>query len=141
MFSEVAAFHLDGGVLNGVLGREVVVGTGEHILVPGLVGEHHVHNALAAAADGSEESGEIALTFGLVFALVSMTTAMAQVERGTNRIYGIRRDRPALWKYGRAAAFTALLAAPVGIGLFTGRVMQWLSRRPRSRRWSRRKPK
>ncbi len=74
------------------------------------------NDALAAAADGSERSGEIALTFGLVFALVSMTTAMAQVERGTNRIYGIRRDRPALWKYGRAAVFTALLAGPVGTG-------------------------
>jgi YihY family inner membrane protein len=73
-------------------------------------------DALAAAADGSEESGEIALALGLVFALVSMTTAMAQVERGTNRIYGIRRDRPALWKYSRAAAFTALLAGPVGTG-------------------------
>ena len=74
-------------------------------------------DALAdAVAGGSEESGEIALTFGLVFALVSMTTAMAQVERGTNRIYGIRRDRPALHKYGRAAVFTALLAGPVGLG-------------------------
>ena len=75
------------------------------------------NDALAqAVAGGSEESGEIALAFGLVFALVSMTTAMAQVERGTNRIYGIRRDRPALHKYGRAAVFTALLAGPVGLG-------------------------
>jgi YihY family inner membrane protein len=73
-------------------------------------------DALAAAADGSERSGEIALGFGLAFALVSMTTAMAQVERGTNRIYGIRRDRPALHKYGRAAVFTTVLAAPVGLG-------------------------
>jgi len=74
------------------------------------------NDALAAAADGSEESGEIALAFGLFFALASMTTAMAQVERGTNRIYGIRRDRPALHKYGRAAVFTAVLAGPVGFG-------------------------
>jgi YihY family inner membrane protein len=74
-------------------------------------------DALAQAlAGGSEESGEIALAFGLAFALVSMTTAMAQVERGTNRIYGIRRDRPALHKYGRAAVFTAVLAGPVGLG-------------------------
>ena len=48
----------------------------------------------------------MALTIGLLFALLSMTTAMAQVERGGNRIYGIRRDRPALHKYGRAAVFT-----------------------------------
>ena len=69
-----------------------------------------------ALARGSERTGELALTFGLFFALVSMTTAMAQVERGSNRIYGIRRDRPALHKYGRAAVLTAVLAVPVGLG-------------------------
>ena len=74
-------------------------------------------DALAeAVAGGSEETAELALTFGLLFALMSMTTAMAQVERGTNRIYGIRRDRPALHKYGRAVVFTGLLAGPVGVG-------------------------
>ena len=74
-------------------------------------------DALASAVvEGSEESGEVALGFGLAFALVSMTTAMAQVERGSNRIYGIRRDRKALEKYGRAAVLTAILAAPVGAG-------------------------
>jgi len=74
-------------------------------------------DALADALVGeSEEAGEVALTIGLLFALASMTTAMAQVERGSNRIYGIRRDRPALHKYGRAAVFTALLAVPVGLG-------------------------
>lgn len=76
-------------------------------------------DALASAVDGpssSEEAGELALGLGLVFALMSMTTAMAQVERGANRIYGIRRDRPALAKYGRAAVLTGILAAPVGVG-------------------------
>ncbi|GAA5130793.1 hypothetical protein GCM10023339_61840 [Alloalcanivorax gelatiniphagus] len=69
-----------------------------------------------ALTTGSEGAGELALALGLLFALLSMTTAMAQVERGSNRIYGIRRDRPALHKYGRAAVFTALLAGPVGLG-------------------------
>lgn len=76
-------------------------------------------DALASAVSGkesSEEAGELALGFGLAFALLSMTTAMAQVERGLNRIYGVRRDRPAVWKYGRAALWTALLAVPVGLG-------------------------
>jgi YihY family inner membrane protein len=76
-------------------------------------------DALASAVDGSEssqEAGEIALVLGLLVSLVSMTTAMGQVERGANRIYGIRRDRPTLAKYGRAAVLTAVLAAPVGIG-------------------------
>jgi YihY family inner membrane protein len=76
-------------------------------------------DALAGAFDGadaSEDAGELALAFGLAFALLAMTTAMGQVERGLNRIYGIRRDRPALWKYARAAVLTALLALPVGLG-------------------------
>lgn len=64
----------------------------------------------------SERSGELALVFGLLFAVASMVTAMAQIERGSNRIYGIQRDRPALWKYGRAAVLTAVLALPIGIG-------------------------
>ena len=76
-------------------------------------------DALASAVTGpqsSEGAGEIALAFGLVFALLSMITAMAQIERGANRIYGIGRDRPAVAKYGRAAVLTAVLAFPVGVG-------------------------
>lgn len=76
-------------------------------------------DALASAitgSDRSERAGELALGLGLFFAFLSMTTAMAQIERGANRIYGIRRDRPALWKYGRAAILTAVLAVPVGLG-------------------------
>lgn len=76
-------------------------------------------DAMASALTGdatSEEAGELALGFGLAFALLSMTTAMAQVERGLNRIYGIRRDRVALAKYTRAGLLTAVLAAPVGVG-------------------------
>ncbi len=76
-------------------------------------------DALASAVTGrqsSEAAGEVALVFGLFFALISMTTAMAQIERGGNRIYGIRRDRRAVAKYGRAAVMTAVLAVPVGVG-------------------------
>jgi YihY family inner membrane protein len=80
---------------------------------------HGANDALASAVTGpasSERAGELALTVGLLVALLSLTAAMAQVERGANRIYGIRRDRPALAKYGRAAVLTAVLAGPVGIG-------------------------
>ena len=80
---------------------------------------HGSRDALANAvsgADSSEEAGDLALALGLALSLASMTTAMAQVERGANRIYGIRRDRPALAKYGRAAVLAAVLAAPVGVG-------------------------
>jgi YihY family inner membrane protein len=75
-------------------------------------------DALAAAVTGShssERAGDIALTVGLVFSLLSMSMAMAQIERGTNRIYGIRRDRRAVPKYGRALVLTAVLAVPVGL--------------------------
>lgn len=75
-------------------------------------------DALSSALEsgGSEVAGEVALGLGLALALLSMTTAFAQIERGSNRIYGIRRDRPAPWKYGRAAVMTAILALPVGAG-------------------------
>jgi YihY family inner membrane protein len=75
-------------------------------------------DALAGAVSGesSEEAGELALGVGLAIALLSMTTAMGQVERGLNRIYGIRRDRHARAKYGRAGVLTVVLAGPLGLG-------------------------
>ena len=92
-------------VLAGTI-QAVAPGTGEQ-------------DALAGAVTGdasAEEAGELALGFGLAFASLTMATAMAQVERGLNRIYGIRRDRRAVAKYGRAAVMTALLAVPLGLG-------------------------
>jgi YihY family inner membrane protein len=92
-----------------------VVATTIQAISPGSGGQ----DALAGAVSGdesSEDAGELALVLGLLFALVSMTTAMAQVERGLNRIYGIRRDRPAAAKYGRAAVLTGVLAVPLGLG-------------------------
>ena len=47
---------------------------------------------------------------------------MAQIERGANRIYGVERDRPALFKYlragdpGGAAGLPALLGFLVLVG-------------------------
>lgn len=67
---------------------------------------------------GQQETGngELALWLGLGAAVVTLTTAMGQVERGANRIYGIRRDRPSLRKYARAAtmALSAGLMSLVG---------------------------
>ena len=52
---------------------------------------------------------------GAAGALVTATTAMGQLERGLNRIYGVEQDRPTVQKYTRAflLAFTcgALVAA------------------------------
>ncbi|GAA3106575.1 hypothetical protein GCM10017600_81520 [Streptosporangium carneum] len=66
--------------------------------------------------------GALALWLGLVTALVSLTSAMAQIERGANRIYGVERDRPFLRKYGRALlmALTAGAFMTVGFVVMVG---------------------
>ena len=53
-----------------------------------------------AFREGSEQRGGAALLGGLIGALVSGTFAMAQVERGCNRIYGMVRDRKISLKLG-----------------------------------------
>ena len=62
------------------------------------------------------------LAFGVIGWLITATTAMGQLERGLNRIYGVEKDRPALHKYGFALALAvtvgALLTAAVGVLAF-----------------------
>jgi YihY family inner membrane protein len=65
---------------------------------------------------GSEHAGELALTLGLLTGLVALTTTMAQIERGANRIYGVERDRPAVPKYLRAAVLAVTAGVPALIG-------------------------
>ena len=64
----------------------------------------------------TEDAGELALVLGLVTGLIALTTAMAQVERGANRIYGVERDRPALAKYVRAAVLALVAGLPALAG-------------------------
>ena len=66
--------------------------------------------------DRTEDAGELALVLGLITGLVALTTAMAQVERGANRIYGVERDRPALAKYVRAAVLAVVAGLPALAG-------------------------
>ena len=61
--------------------------------------------------EASTGHGELALWLGLGAAMLALTASMGQIERGSNRIYGIQRDRPALRKYGRAA----LMAVSAGL--------------------------
>ncbi len=61
--------------------------------------------------EDSDDAGELALGLGMITGLFALTTAMAQIERGANRIYGVERDRPARLKYARAAVLA------VGAGL------------------------
>lgn len=63
-----------------------------------------------------EDRDELALSLGLLGAILALTTAMGQVERGANRIYGVRRDRPALHKYGRALLMTVIAGIPAMVG-------------------------
>src|SRR5688500_9059962 len=37
--------------------------------------------------EGTEDAGEVALALGLITGMVALSTAMAQIERGANRIY------------------------------------------------------
>jgi YihY family inner membrane protein len=60
--------------------------------------------------------GVTALFAGLLAALVSMTTAMGQIERGANRIYGIERDRPTSRKYARAFVLMLTAGIPALVG-------------------------
>lgn len=77
-------------------------------LTPGAVGEM-LTEALRFGSESGEESGETALAAGGLAALVAGASAMGQVERGANRIYGVERDRPIVWKYavGLGLAVTA----------------------------------
>jgi YihY family inner membrane protein len=75
-------------------------------LAPGAAGEILTEALRQGSASARRESGETALAAGAIAAAVAGTTAMAQVERGANRIYGVERDRPFARKY-----LTALLLA------------------------------
>ncbi|TDB85548.1 YihY/virulence factor BrkB family protein, partial [Micromonospora fluostatini] len=71
---------------------------------------------LLGEGERAERVGELALGLGLVTGLVALTSTMAQIERGANRIYGVERDRPALWKYVRAAVLAVTAGLPALFG-------------------------
>jgi YihY family inner membrane protein len=58
------------------------------------------------------DSGQVALTLGLLTAVVALTAAVGQVERGANRIYGVERDRPTLRKYLQALLLLVVAGLP-----------------------------
>ena len=79
-------------------------------LAPGDVGDIFTDALRQGTSAARQETGEVALTGGGIAAALAGTTAMAQVERGANRIYGTESDRPFLRKYLNGA----LLAATAG---------------------------
>ncbi|MFJ6793655.1 YihY/virulence factor BrkB family protein [Streptomyces sp. NPDC091268] len=74
-----------------------------------------VDDALAQSRNHSGEGGQAALWLGLLFSVVNVTTALCQVERGANRIYGTERDRPFLAKYTRGLVMSVLAGLPLGL--------------------------
>jgi YihY family inner membrane protein len=80
-------------------------------LAPGAAGDILTDALRQGSTSARRESGETALAAGAVAAVLAGTTAMAQVERGANRIYGVERDRPFAHKYLRAL----LLALSAGL--------------------------
>ena len=85
-------------------------------VLPGKDTGDMVEQAAQRTHDQGVTGGQLALWLGLLAAIIALTTAMGQIERGANRIYGIERDRPALRKYGRALlmALTAGLLLQLG---------------------------
>ncbi|MET9800213.1 YihY/virulence factor BrkB family protein [Streptomyces sp. NPDC006368] len=65
---------------------------------------------------GADDAGAVAIWLGLGFALLNLASAMGQIERGCNRIYGIERDRPFTAKYGRSILLTMAAGLPLGAG-------------------------
>jgi YihY family inner membrane protein len=95
----IAFVGLSGTVHAGKLGvvlREVLLR-----ITPGST-DQIVKETLRQSRQQAGAGESLALWLGLLVALVALTTAMGQVERGANRVYGIQRDRPAMQKYGHA---------------------------------------
>src|SRR6478672_1255725 len=94
---------------------QVIIQTLARVLPGGEKGDM-VQEAAQRTQNLGATGGQVALWLGLLAAIVALTTAMGQIERGANRIYGIERDRPAVQKYGRALlmALTAGLLSLLG---------------------------
>jgi YihY family inner membrane protein len=68
-------------------------------------------DAVTQAKEVGSSGRYLPLLLGLAGTLVTATTAMGQIERGFNRIYGIEQDRPTAVKYGRAFVFAVSIGA------------------------------
>ena len=84
-------------------------------IIPGTK-DDAVKQALTRGLSSSGTGGRLALVAGLIVAIVAITTAMGQIERGANRLYGIHRDRPGKDKYGRALLLAGVAGVPAMLG-------------------------
>ncbi|MGC0373064.1 YihY/virulence factor BrkB family protein [Streptomyces sp. SAI-229] len=113
----VALVGLATSVHTESVGRVIELTLGR--IVPGASADI-VEDAFEGTRRSAHDVGStLALWLGLGFALLNLASAMGQIERGANRIYGIERDRPFPRKYGRAV----LLALTAGLSLVLGFVV------------------
>ncbi|NEY34786.1 hypothetical protein GTU99_21730 [Streptomyces sp. PRKS01-65] len=97
------------------VGRLIELTLGQ--IVPGASAD-----VISDAFDGTRRSAHgdvwstLALWLGLAFALLNLASAMGQIERGANRIYGIERDRPFPRKYARALVLALAAGLPLVLG-------------------------
>jgi YihY family inner membrane protein len=96
-----------GRVVERALG-DIVPGAGAGVLDEAFAGTRR-------SAHGDVWS-TLALWLGLAFAVLNLASAMGQIERGANRIYGIERDRPFTRKYGRALLLSMAGGLPMVLG-------------------------
>jgi YihY family inner membrane protein len=81
-------------------------------------------DAVKQAHEAGSQSRSLALTLGLIGAIVTGTILMGQIERAMNRLYGVEQDRRTAKKYGRAFVLTlsaGLLAVVAFIAMTLGR--------------------
>ncbi|MGV9253101.1 YihY/virulence factor BrkB family protein [Streptomyces sp. NPDC003697] len=106
-----------GRIVELALGR-IVPGASSDVVEDALQGTRRTAH--------SDVWSTVALWLGLAFSVVNLAQAMAQVERGANRIYGIERDRPFVRKYGRALLLAFAAGVPMVLGflvLVAGRAL------------------
>ncbi|ELP69042.1 YihY/virulence factor BrkB family protein [Streptomyces turgidiscabies] len=96
-----------GRVIERALG-DIVPGAGAGVLDEAFAGTRR-------SAHGDVWS-TLSLWLGLAFAVLNLASAMGQIERGANRIYGIERDRPFTHKYGRALLLSVAGGLPMVLG-------------------------
>ena len=113
-------------------GFRLVVRDTVQALAPGAAGELLTDALRQGSTSARRESGETALVAGALAAAVAGTTAMAQVERGANRIYGVERDRPFARKYVTAL----LLAMSAGLLALLSLILLWAGGNPGLVDWS-----
>lgn len=72
--------------------------------------------AVSASLSGGGDRNAIALWVGLLTSIIALTTCSGEFQRSANRIYGITRDRPTRYKYGRGAVLAATAGVPALLG-------------------------